>query len=177
MTYEIELKIQLSSDEKQLLEAYLHTNRNSIKFLGGYEQTDYYFDTVKPSFAEKDIALRVRSEKKLDENEKINKLELTYKGKKLFSNSKTRLEYNLNLVQSTDFSTVEGFFNELGFTNSVNIQKKRKNYLLETGVVLSVDTNEIGDFIEIEKISDNQQTIEKTEDYLWEMLQNILNLF
>lgn len=172
--YEIELKIKLQVKEKQLLEEYLHTNKNSINFLGGFEQTDYYFDTVTPSFAEKDTALRVRVERDIDNDKKDCCIELTYKGAKIHSDSKTRLEYNLNLIPSTDLDTVENFFKELGFVKAIELFKKRRNYQIEDGVVLSLDTNELGDFVEIEKISEDQNSLVSTEDYLWKMLQEMI---
>ncbi len=175
MGYEIELKIELRDGEKQKLESYLQSDDNIIKYLGGYEQTDYYFDTIKPSFAEKDTALRVRVEKPLDSEDAEPTLELTYKGAKLNPTSKTRLEYNMNLVPSTTFETVENFFKELGFIKSVNIFKKRKNYLLDNNIVLSVDTNELGDFVEIEKISNNESEIASTEEELWKKLHTMID--
>lgn len=174
LRYEIELKIQLRGNEKTVLENHLNSGTNKVKFLGGYEQTDYYFDTITPSFAEKDTALRVRVENSIGQDKNDKTLELTYKGKKLNPTSKTRLEYNINLEPSTEFSTVENFFKELGFIKSIHIFKTRKNYSLEDDIVLSLDTNELGDFVEIEKISSDQNQIETTEEYLWNKLQSLV---
>ena len=175
MTFEIELKIQLQDNEKQKLESYLSSNEFLGEFTGGFEQMDYYFDTRIPSFAKNDTALRVRVEKPLNSAEKkVSSIELTYKGKKLNPDSKTRLEYNLYLAPESDFTTIENFFNELGFICSFNIFKTRKNYLLEPGVVLSCDTNELGEFIEIEKIIEDKNSVNTTEEYLWSLLQKML---
>ena len=175
MSFEIELKIQLWDGEKAKLESYLHSKGNVVKYLGGFEQTDYYFDTITPSFAKKDTALRVRVEKPLDSGTDKSALELTYKGAKISPTSKTRLEYNMNLGPSTDFATVENFFKELGFIKSISIFKIRKNYLLEEDVVLSLDTNELGDFVEIEKISNDEREIASTEEELWKKLQTMID--
>ena len=175
MTYEIELKIKLSTIDKLQIEKFLSRSDFIGQYKGGFEQTDFYFDTIEPSFAQKDIALRLRVEKKIDSSpNKEQKLEITYKGKKINPNSKTRLEYNLNLIPETDFKTVEGLFNELGFINAVNIYKKRLNYSLGEGIILSIDTNELGDFVEIEKIISDKNQIEATEEYLWNYLQKII---
>lgn len=174
MTYEIELKIKLSQREKTRIEEYLSGIASQGGYLGGFEQTDYYLDTNPPSFARMDTALRIRLEKSIDSSSNDQSLiEITYKGKKLNPNSKTRLEYNLNLVPQTDFKSVEGLFNELGFIKSINIFKKRLNYELEPGIILSLDTNELGDFVEIEKIVENKDIIEETEEFLWNYLQKI----
>jgi len=175
MTYEIELKIKLQGDDKRRIEDFLSSNQFTGKYLGGFEQTDYYFDTLEPSFARKDIALRVRVENSLDNSVKTKPtIELTYKGKKLNPDSKTRLEYNLELLPGSNLQHVESFFNELGFINSVSIYKKRLNYSLESDIVLSLDTNELGDFVEIEKILEEKDLIESTENYLWDYLETIV---
>ncbi len=187
MTYEVELKIQLQNGEKQKLEEYL---KFKSKFLGGFKQQDYYFDTLIPSFAQKDIALRVRIERNINDTNNLefknnsnyneNIIELTYKGKKINQNSKTRLEYNILLDSNTNFKTVENFFQELGYINAINIAKERMNYEIEEGIVLSLDKifwkneNELGDFVEIEKIATDENQIVETEEYLWNKLQSMV---
>ena len=175
MSFEIELKIKLQGNDKQKIEEFMSSSNFKGSFEGGFEQTDHYFDTKDPSFAKNDTALRIRVEIPIFRSDETKKtIEITYKGKKLNPNSKTRLEYNLNLVPGTSFQAVEGLLNELGFINSIHIFKKRLNYLLEPGVILSLDTNELGDFVEIEKIADDKNLIETTENYLWEYLQRII---
>ena len=177
MTFEVELKIKLHNTDKKLIEQFVSSSSFKGKYEGGFEQTDHYFDTIPPSSAKNDTALRIRIEKSIDLDRKTNKMiEITYKGKKLNPNSKTRLEYNLHLVAETDFKAVKGLFNELGYVDAIQIYKKRHNYLLEPdeGIVLSVDTNELGDFVEIEKIIEKSEEIESTEEYLWNYLQNII---
>ena len=92
LKFEIELKIQLLGNEKHLLEEYLLTNQSSISYLGGFEQTDYYFDTVPPSFARKDTALRVRVEHDIKNKNDDSCIELTYKGAKINSDSKNKFK-------------------------------------------------------------------------------------
>jgi len=174
-TYEIELKIKLLDNDKARIDEYLSSNKFSGKFEGGFEQTDNYFDTTEPSFARNDTALRVRVEKPTNASQgEESTIEMTYKGKKLNPNSKTRLEYNLNLTKETKYESVEGFLNELGYIKSVSINKQRLNYSLENDITLSIDTNEIGTFVEIEKIIDDKSLIESTEVYLWDYLQKII---
>jgi predicted adenylyl cyclase CyaB len=181
MTFEIELKIQLLKDEKKRLDNFLLSDLFSGEYIGKFEQIDHYFDTLIPSFARNDTALRVREEKLLEKpesnnlNETVEKsIEITYKGKKINLDSKTRIEYNLNFAPETDFETIQKFLNELGYELSQTIRKERKNFILDSEILISVDSNELGDFVEIEKIVEDKNKIKVTEDYLWSKIQEII---
>ena len=170
MTFEVELKIKVLEEEKSILNKFLE----SKVFLGNFFQKDVYLDTIKPSFAENDTALRVRMEQLLGTEHNSKKIELTYKGKKERADSKTRREYNLQLVENTEFETIENFFKELGFLNAITISKNRKNYQIDEKTILSLDENELGVFLEIEKIIEDKNLLLETEDELLKTLKTFL---
>ena len=172
MSFEVEIKIKLDDDEKKAVEVYLENK----KYLGKSRQVDAYFDTNPPSYARLDKALRLRMQTAIDSDKNGNDdvIELTFKGPKLNLDSKTRKELNLDLNNKTKFETIEIFLFELGFSNAIKIVKTRKSWTA-SDIHFSLDKNDLGYYLEIEKIIEAENLIEDAEEDLWILLQKILD--
>jgi len=103
-------------------------------------EVDVYFNHPARNFAETDEALRIRS---------VNgKCRLTYKGPKLSERSKARVEHE---TEAGDFNTLKSIIENLGFTASGIIEKKRSLYKIGD-IEICLDAVEgLGTFVEIEK--------------------------
>ena len=113
------------------------------------EEIDTYFNHSQKNFAETDEALRLR---------KIgDKTYITYKGPKVSTKSKTRLEEE-SIVES--FDSVKKILLLLGFTEYGEVVKTRMVYNY-SGIEICIDTIEkLGDFIELETKSSHPQEAE-----------------
>jgi adenylate cyclase class 2 len=100
---------------------------------------DIYFNSPMRDFRITDEALRIRRK---DEGAR-----LTYKGPKLDSQTKSRLELTVML---DDPSAMEKILAELGFRPSGEVRKKRTKYALGEIIFALDDVAGLGTFLEIE---------------------------
>ncbi len=126
-----------------------------LKSLGGAFQEkilehDVYYNHPCRDFAQTDEALRTRSIDK--------KSFLTYKGPKLDRMTKTRVERE---VEFRDVETVMCILAELGFTTVDTVDKERVVYLLNDITVCLDTVYELGTFVELEKLGDDKENIER----------------
>lgn len=113
------------------------------------EEVDLYFNHPSRDFAGTDEALRVRS---------VNgKCRLTYKGPKLSTRSKARVEHE---TDAGDLESVKNILLSLGFTISGTVEKKRSLYILNGIEVCVDDVDGLGTFVELEKKGQLGQGIE-----------------
>lgn len=107
-------------------------------FAGVEEQRDLYFNSKERDFAQTDEALRIRS---------VNgRGELTYKGKKIGTVSKTRPEYNTPV----DAAEMKNILLALGYFVSGDVNKRREIYEWDN-FSIGFDTVEgLGEYIEVE---------------------------
>ena len=131
--YEVEVKIKTPHAEmkKDLIES-------GAVFLGTEEQKDTYFNSPWRDFAKTDEALRIRL---------VNgKGEVTYKGKKIDTVSKTRTEYN----SSVDADAMKEILLALGYFVSGEVNKRRESYRWGDFTIGFDDVEGLGEFIEVE---------------------------
>ena len=136
MSYEVEVKIPIP-DEKSIESVLLKLGAKKTNI---ETQTDVYFDHPCRSFEETDEALRIRSRGKItkfEESPSISdqKTEMTYKGPKLDSTTKTRLEISLGIA---DIASAKTILDQLGFRNVATIRKQRSFFLLEDTILLRI---------------------------------------
>lgn len=113
---------------------------------GAVEQHDEYFDAPDRSFAETDEALRIRCES-ADNGERS--ATLTYKGPRLGTQTKSRVEHRCPLREPEAMRTI---LELLGYT-SVNTVVKRRERLERDDIVIALDAvDEIGAFVEVELV-------------------------
>lgn len=131
--YEVEVKVKVS--HSKIKEDLI---RKGAVFSGMEEQHDTYFNSPMRDFAETDEALRIRS---------VNgNGEITYKGKKIDTVSKTRPEFN----SEVDEHEMREILLALGFFVSGAVNKRREIYLWEN-FIIGFDTVEgLGEFMEVE---------------------------
>ncbi len=107
---------------------------------GTRDESDIYFNHPARDFARTDEALRLRS---------VNgTCRLTYKGPKLSTRSKARVEHE---TDAGDFESVKNILLCLGFTESGSVEKKRSIYLLDGIEICVDDIAGLGTFVELEK--------------------------
>lgn len=112
-------------------------------------EVDIYFNHPARDFAQTDEALRLRS---------VNgKCRLTYKGPKLSTRSKARVEHE---TDAGDLESVKNIMLCLGFTVSGTVEKKRNLYILNSIEICLDDVADLGTFVELEKKGQLGQGIE-----------------
>lgn len=114
-------------------------------------QEDIYFNHPSRDFAETDEALRVR---KANGN-----YFLTYKGKKIDSETKTREEIEISCSKE-----IIDIFDRLGFKKAAEVKKTRKIFGFDNLNVSIDDVSGLGGFIEIE--SGNYEDLNKIFEIL-----------
>lgn len=143
---EIEIKAYCDDDEKV---------RREISAIGGIalnkvREEDIYYNHPARDFAQTDEALRVR----LVGDRAI----LTYKGPKLSSRSKARIEEE---VVISDIFAMKKVLLHLGFKESGRVVKIREHYRIDD-IDISIDeVSGLGIFVELEKKGHQTEEIEK----------------
>ena len=138
----------------------VHEIRKGITSLGGEPlgsrvETDIYYNHPSRNFAETDEALRIRTADR--------KRILTYKGPKIGTRSKTRIEKE---VAVDDFDNMNDILVHLGFIETGRVNKTREGYKLEEVHICIDSVDGLGNFVELEKISAEK---EETEDRLFDL--------
>ncbi len=112
-------------------------------------ESDQYYNHPSRDFAKSDEALRVRTAG--------TNTALTYKGPKIGTRSKSRFEAE---VKISDPSAMEVILQKLGFTEVLRVNKERSVFDLR-GITICVDRVEnLGSFVELEKIGEDREAIE-----------------
>lgn len=106
---------------------------------GVERHTDIYFRSPVRDFAATDEALRIRI--------KDDGAYLTYKGPKLDSETKTRLELS---VRVDDADVAESILEALGFSRFAVVRKIRAKYRLGDAIIALDDVESLGRFVEVE---------------------------
>ncbi len=145
---EVEIKAKLNKDiEKKV-------NRQA-KYQKKIRQVDTYYNHPNRDFGKTDETLRIR--------ESDSNVLLTYKGPKKDTKSKSREELD---IQIGDIFELKKILLKLGFNKVAEVKKVRRDYHLDDFKV-SLDTvEELGDFIEIEKIVDEEKYEESLDEVL-----------
>jgi adenylate cyclase class 2 len=143
---EIEIKCYCD-DDKQV------KNRLSeigAQFIEKRFEADIYFNHPAKNFGDTDEALRLRT---IGERTII-----TYKGPKVSKLSKARIEQE---TEVENFLSMKNILLNLGFIESGIVEKERYLYSFN-GMEISIDyVNDLGIFVEIEKIGELKDEVEK----------------
>jgi len=133
--YEIEVKVKMPHEK-------IKTDliKKGAVFSETEQQSDTYFNSPMRDFSKTDEALRIRS---------VNGAgEMTYKGKKMDTVSKTRPEYNSKI----DEQEMKKILSALGFVVSGVVNKSREIYLWENFMIGFDTVDGLGEFIEVESV-------------------------
>lgn len=142
---EREIKIKLISPRLEELEKLINSK---YQFLNEEHQIDIYYNSPIRDFKKTDEALRLRL---------VNgKAEITYKGPKLSSQSKSREEIT---VKIDDLKLMDLILQRLGFIKVLQVEKVRKNYKTDKFTISLDKVSELGEFVEIEGIDINEEQL------------------
>ncbi|MBD3159588.1 MAG: class IV adenylate cyclase [Candidatus Lokiarchaeota archaeon] len=173
MPVEVEIKVKIE-DPTGLEETLLETGGTLLK---SEEHEDLYLDHPQYSFADTDEALRIRkiiSEPLPGEDSmKLTpRYELTYKGAKMDSISKTREELSVGIDSG---KTMETILEAVGFTKVARVRKERSYFCIDD-ISLALDCVEnLGWFLEAEKVVEDKQRMESSRTALFELLDRLLS--
>jgi adenylate cyclase class 2 len=168
---EVEIKIPLTNvDFEHIWEKILKLGG---EHLGSESQQDTYYDHPCRSFQETDEAVRVRLHTPLTRNEveTIHPLsQLDYKGPKIDSKSKTRLELSISI---TDGSIANTMLKELGFCPVATITKERAFFKYGIATICIDDVEDVGFFIELERLVPIEEALEPVRDQLFAIVKKL----
>lgn len=154
--YEVEVKVKAAHDKikNDLI-------GDGAVFAGVEEQHDIYFNSRERDFSKTDEALRIRF---VD-----SEGEITYKGKKVDTISKTRPEYN----SPVNAAEMEKILLALGYFVSGSVNKRREIYTWKNFIIGFDSIAELGEFVEVEsdlRDISGKEEIQKEIDKIFEFL-------
>jgi adenylate cyclase class 2 len=168
-TYEVEVKVSIDS-----LEDMEHRILNiGAKMINKEIQIDSYFDHPCRTFQETDEALRVRLRKPFDvEKREISTdlVELTYKGPKIDTTTKTRLESSVELNNAEEITFI---LENLGFKLVAKITKKRQFFSLPATTISIDDVEDVGLFLELESIARTKDELARTKENIFNLMKDL----
>jgi adenylate cyclase, class 2 len=123
------------------------------------KEVDMYFNHPSRDFAQTDEAFRLRKQN--------NKNKITYKGPKISKKAKTRYEAE---TEFDNFDKMKTILEKLSFRKSGIVEKNRTIYKLNNIDICIDSVNNVGTFVELEKMGTNKEQIE-TE--LFEMAKKL----
>jgi adenylate cyclase class 2 len=146
-TYEVEVKVAIDSYEdmeKRILSI-------GAKKINREVQVDSYYDHPCRTFHDTDEALRVRSRRPLGQevDSPSGLVELTYKGPKIDSTTKTRIESSVNLDDTVEIVSI---LENLSFKLVATVIKKRQFFSLPSITISIDDVEDVGLFMELESV-------------------------
>ncbi|MEM3511605.1 MAG: class IV adenylate cyclase [Candidatus Jordarchaeales archaeon] len=150
---EVEVKYKVSKEDADRVVSRVLSIGGLL--LGEEVQEDVYFQHPSRNFVVTDEALRVRCVG--------DRVEVTYKGPRIDSKSKTREEIRVDVGSFADILLL---LEKLGFLQVARIIKRRKTYQLGENLLHLDYINGIGFFVEIESIVEDENDVEKKRDEL-----------
>jgi len=167
--FEVEVKVPImnSEDMKQKL------LDSGAKKMNSEIQVDTYYDHPCRSFQDTDEAVRVRERKPIDGTELDTSHapnELTYKGPKIDQETKTRLEYSLDLEET---SAITAILENLSFKPVAMVTKRRTFYTLREITISIDDVEHVGLFLELESIAHDNDEMESAKDVIFDILKGL----
>jgi len=130
------------------------------ELLSEEETEDVYFQHPVRDFGETDEALRLRKKEGVSE--------LTYKGPRMkLQHTKAREEVTL---KTADPLTAQRIVERLGFKEFMSVHKKRKNFKYDKIRVAVDDVDELGEYVELELITEEPKRAEALIEQMREEL-------
>ena len=145
---ELEIEVKAYCDDHELITNALHA-RGAV-FVSSHEEEDLYFNHPSKDYAQTDEALRIR---------KVNgRSILTYKGPKIGSRAKSRVEKE---VVVDDFAAMSEILELLDFVKGLVVKKKRDIFRISDVEICLENVEGLGHFVELEKKGSDRIEIEK----------------
>ncbi len=165
---EIEIKIPLSKIPT-IINIVSHLSQKYGAPYSEITQCDTYFQSPVRDFWDTDEALRIRQiQSKTDPDH----IEITYKGPKEGLTMKVREEITINV---SDGVIAQEILEKIGFDRVATVEKKRINWHLKNGVIISYDeVKELGPFLEIEiDSSEKSEEISNKKKQIYQIVKEI----
>lgn len=154
---------------------------NGLERLGAIKtntetQIDLYLNHPCRSFGTTDEALRLRRRVNIsmEDQDEIDithpLLEMTYKGPKIDTTTKTRVELSLGI---DDIDIAKEILINLGFKKVAVISKKRIFYHINEIIVSIDDVENVGIFLELERLVYSKDRIPETRNDIFHLLEEI----
>ncbi len=173
MKESIEVEVKIPIENRKSVEEALH--RIGAQKMNSETQVDVYFDHPARAFQETDEALRLRSRHPdVEGDEKDNTIptpyELTYKGPKLESRSKSRVELSVNI---SNINSARSILESLGFKHVATISKRRVFYTVDSVTVSVDDVEDVGLFLELERVVTSRGDMNPTLDIIFNLIERL----
>ena len=173
MKESIEVEVKIPIENRKSVETALH--RIGAQQMNSETQVDAYFDHPARAFQETDEALRLRSrhpeaEGAHKDNTIPTPYELTYKGPKLESRSKSRVEHTV-LISNIDSARL--ILENLGFKHVATISKRRVFYTVDSITVSVDDVEDVGLFLELERIVTSRSDMNPALDMIFNLIERL----
>ncbi len=173
MKESIEVEVKIPIENRKSIEEALR--RIGAQKLNSETQVDAYFDHPARSFQETDEALRLRSRyPDVDGNEPDNTIplpyELTYKGPKLESRSKSRVELSVHI---SNIDSARSILESLGFKHVATISKRRVFYTVDSITVSVDDVDDVGLFLELERVVTSKRDMNPTLNMIFNLIERL----
>lgn len=166
--YEVEVKVAIDSYEemeKRILNV-------GAKKINREVQVDSYYDHPCRNFHDTDEALRVRSRRPLGQevvDPPTQLVELTYKGPKIDSTTKTRIESSVNL---NDIVEIVSILENLSFKLVATVIKKRQFFSLPSITVSIDEVEDVGLFMELESVV-NTKDVDRARKNIFTVMEKL----
>jgi adenylate cyclase class 2 len=173
--YEVEINVRIQDLEE--LRDIIRVNGGSYKISLLHEDTYFNMPKELRDFKNTDEAIRLRKSEEFDKNDDDillkSKCYLTYKGKKIDSNTKSRQEIE---VKVDNFDNMKEILKVLGFQEVLSIQKERELFELlyqDEKIEILLDYIPLLHqyFMELEMVVSSPQEIDDARGILFELLE------
>jgi len=173
--YEVEIKVRIQDLEE--LRDIIRFNGGSYKISLLHEDTYFNMPKELRDFKNTDEAIRLRKSEEFDKNDDDlllkSKCYLTYKGKKIDSNTKSRQEIE---VKVDNFDNMKEILKVLDFQEVLSIQKERELFELlyqDEKIEILLDFIPLLNqyFMELEMVVSLPQEIDQARGILFELLE------
>jgi len=173
MKESIEVEVKIPIENRTSVEEALH--RIGAQRLNSETQVDVYFDHPARAFHETDEALRLRSrhpdvEGDEPDNTIPSPYEMTYKGPKLESRSKSRVELS---VQISNIDSARSILESLGFKHVATISKRRVFYTVDSITISVDDVEDVGLFLELERVVTSRGDMNPALDMIFNLIERL----
>lgn len=156
----IEVEIKAPIDSFQSVEKNLY--KFNAQYIRKENHYDVYFQHPSKDFAESDEALRIR---RIGEE-----YQLTYKGPRIGSRSKTRMELSVGV---DDGKTLLRILKFLEFREVTEISKERRVFQIDNIEISLDEVENLGRFIELEVKAKSSEDITSKEEVLLDLLTRL----
>jgi adenylate cyclase class 2 len=167
-TFEVEVKIAIDNYEemeKRILDV-------GAKKINREVQIDSYFDHPCRTFQNTDEALRIRSRKSLGSKEidtSRGVAELTYKGPRIDSTTKTRIESSVSIDSTEEMASI---LENLSFKSVATVTKKRQFFSLPSMTISIDEVEDVGLFVEFETIAQSKD-VDEARNNIFAMMERL----